>query len=287
MENFFKENEQDEIKKFEFIKTREEIDAIDFANKISNQIILTCGIDANNFSEEKIHILSSELKKKITNSNGAGRADHIRNAIFLNVEKVRNKGNLRFANIVFHEMLHIKSRATFKIKGETITLKSRGLEVLPTQDDDIFSGGLNEAIVSHYERYFILEALKSDLFKTEKEWLDSNEAKEIKKRISQEKNVSEEEIYIINKNGSFDTYGYPDHELVLEKITDKIWLDNPNKFKSREDVIMEFFKNMINGDLFSVSWLVKNSFGTKGFEVLKYMTEKRESAMETLIFFKK
>lgn len=289
-----------EIKEHEYIKSILEIKAIEFANKITNKLIDGCGLVSHDFPENNIHVLPLDLHREITKSGGAGRASHINQAIFLNSDKVRGKGNLRFGNIAFHEMLHMKSKTVFEEKKSVeendvgVILSQRGLEIIPTPESNFEKGGqayfggggLNEAIISHYEKFFVSEVLKSDLFKDEKEWLDSDEAKEIKKKIAQEKNIPEEEIYVANKNGTFDAYGYPKHEVVLEKIADKILDDNSAEFNSREEVIKEFFKAMITGNVSNITKLVENSFGPKSFLVLAIMKENTSSALEILEYFK-
>ncbi len=287
----------EEIKNFESKKTEAELKAIEFANQIANQLLDECGINSYKFPEKNIHIFPAQLYRKTTGSGSSGRADLIRQAIILNADKVRGKGNLRFANIVFHEMLHVKSFGLFNLQVNGNTgFTQRGLEIElkcnSKDQNEIYArwsglfGGLNEAIASYYERYFVRKALKGDSFKEEKEWLESYEAKVLRKKLSQEWNYNEDDIYTVTKEGRFDTHCYPKHEKVLEQISDKIYQDNPQRFNSKEEVIKEFLKAMLNGDTIDIGKLIEKSFGSKSFKILGTMTEDSQLAVNMLEFFK-
>lgn len=166
---------------------------------------------------------------------------------------------LRFGNIVFHEMLHLKSLSS-----------------------DKFFGGLNEAIISHYERYFVSKALKDNFFSKEKIWLESKEAKSFKREISRSMNIRQNDLYTVDKNKNFDVHCYPLHEMVLERIVNKTYLDNIKRFDSVEDVIKEFLKLMINGNLAGVLKILNKSYKPEFIELLKNMNEKPESAEKIL-----
>ena len=289
-----------EIEKLEYGKTGEELGAIEFANQMTNDLITTCGMVPYDFPSENIHIFPASFYRKTTGSGGAGRADHVRQAIVLNADKVRDKGNLRFANIVFHEMLHIKSFASFKIQtvgeGRVVALYQRGFEIEVERrsydEDEIYPrseglfGGLNEALITYCERYFISKVLESGLFKEEREWLGSKEAQELKGEISRRENIPEEDIYTVNKNGMYDMYSYLAHEAVLERVVDKIYRDNLREFNSRDEVIAEFLKAVFSGYTQKIATLVNGSFGFGSFKVLGTMKEDKRSATDMLEYFK-
>ena len=289
-----------EIEKLEYKKTDEELRVIEFANQMTNDLIITCGMVPYDFPSENIHIFPANFYRKTTGSGGAGRSDHVRQAIVLNADKVRDKGNLRFANIVFHEMLHIKSPASFKIKtvgkSRVAALCQRGFEIEVERrsydESEIYPrsgglfGGLNEALITYCERYFISKALEDSLFKEEREWLSSKEAQELKRGISRRANIPEEDIYTVNKNGMYDTYSYPVQEAVLERIADKIYRDNLREFSSQNEVIAKFLKAMFSGHTRKIATLVNGSFGSGSFKALGTMKEDKRSATDMLKYFK-
>jgi len=193
-------------------------------------------------------------------------------------------------------MLHIKSKSILrKDKDGEMILCTRVLETNLVRNNhdknEIYPrlhgsfGGLNEAIVSYYEKYFVSEALEDDLFGEEKEWLDSDEAKEFKRKIAQENNISESEIYTVNKNGTWGVYSYPLQRKVLEKIVSKIYRDNVKEFNSEKEVMTTFLKAMLVSDTSNLFNLIEKSFSHESLKILGEMKENNQSAVETFNYF--
>jgi len=118
----FSQEVQELIKNNEIPKTTFEERAIEIANNESNKLMEECGIKPYDIPFKNIHILPSDIYKKITNNSE--HEDAITYAsnqnIFFDEQVTKSPHLIKFWMYVFHEMLHAKAHLTLHgtIEGE-------------------------------------------------------------------------------------------------------------------------------------------------------------------------
>jgi len=287
---------QNELRKFECPKKEEEIAIIEFANQLVSQLMQEAGIKPYNIPLENIHIVPSDLYKKIVSASDekVGTVFYTKQGIVLNSESVR--GNLVFfARTVFHEILHLTGHLSIRAEkeGETLTLSlyRKGVTVASLQKGINYHEhftGLHEAIVTETEKRWAEKILECPALSKERDWLISKEAKEMKKRLAEEKGISEEEILWIGKGkGDWALTPYSSQREVLNYVCNQIQEQFPERFKNSEDVFKLFLRAHFTGRLLEIARLVEETFGKGSFRLLGDMKSNNESGVLCLEALKK
>lgn len=277
-----------EVEKSEHKKTESELMLIDFANQKTNELMESLGSTPYTVPAINFHLLPADLYRKICKNDNYATTFHTKQGIFMNGQEYQ-KNDLFFSATAFHELLHLKSHFTMEVNKNpegklTKTPYREGLAVRALQEsglNDIYYDyfrGLYEAVVSSYEIPYTDMVFELPMFKEEKEWMHSKEAQEIKKKISLEERINEQEIYWVSRNGKdFLTPPYPDLRKTFDYILEEIYLTAKNKFNSRQEVKNEFLKSSFNGNLLPIAKLVENTFGKGSFRLLGMMENSKTS----------
>lgn len=290
--------EQELMEKLEYPKSEKEIAIINFANQLTSQLMKEAGRDPYDIPLENFHLLPPELYEKMTGRGTTGTASLKRQGILLNAGHCR--GNpLLFASTVFHELLHLKAHFSLEVEEENQEVKKssyrEGVRVMASQRAILLGrphqhfAGLEEAIVSEAEKKFLEKFLELPELKKEKEWLDSQEAKELKRKISEKEKIPQEEIVWVFKEGDWVSFSYFSQREVLKYVCTEIQKEFPERFSSPEEVFKIFLNANFTGRLLELARLVEKTFGKGSFRVLSNMSTDKESAvlcLETLEKFR-
>lgn len=309
LENISEES-QKELKRLEYPKTPIEATIVSFANQKTNELRKKAGVKEFDIPERNLHIIPPDLYKKELDLNDESNATTVwqQQAIFLNADTCR-ENDFKFSKICFHEQLHLKSHVAFEAtkkkekeearKPDAATFRG-GLVVSSTRKMNeqykkhSHFKGLNEAIASYHERDYFKEFLKLPMFKKEKEWMDSEEAKKIKKELAKKFSSPEEEFLYIKKeikdgkeNYPYITNGYPHHVYVLEYLISEIQKELPDRYSSTDEINTEFLKSLFTGKLLNIAHPIEKTFGKGSFETLGMMDDKENSAIQMLDYLRR
>ncbi len=280
------------LKNDEIHKTETEVQIIGAVNRVTNDLMRNVGVEPYDIPLNNFHVLPHELYEKLVSSDRTIHAnvDYSSQAIFMDGDDFKDPVN--FAEVTFHEALHFKGKLVIEVnkdnKGKRkARLYRKGISVRNTQKSSIEEGnqeyftGLHEAMVAQatIDNFNII--LSDPSLKSEKEWLASPEALQMKKRIAEINNIPIEEIYWVSKDGKGanrfpnkafrDVYAYVVSEMILahaETIT-------------AEEVKNEFLKSHFTGHLIKIAHLVEDTFGPGSFRLFGTMNTK-ENAEEVM-----
>lgn len=285
-----------ELKKKEYPKSETELALIDFANSQTNKLMEEAGIEAYNIPPENYHIVPFELYKRLKGSSRVATALHRKQGVIFNAERFRDNP-VYFGNVTLHETLHLKSHITMEVEEEGDAAKDTlfrvGISVLSSQKDDENNQehehfkGLNEAIVAETHKRISRKLIDLPELAREKEWLLSEEAEKLRKKIAEERKIPEDDIIWVGKNGEDDweIVSYREHRKVLLYVCAEIQKQFSDQFKNTDDVYKEFLKAHLTGRLLVIARLVEKTFGESSFRLLGNMDTDRQSAnvhMESL-----
>ncbi|MER3406810.1 MAG: hypothetical protein C4278_00005 [Patescibacteria group bacterium] len=295
------EEEKKMFKKFEYPKSEIELALINFANKITNELMKEAGVEPYDIPPENYHILPPELYKRLASDLYVAQASRTKQRILFNAEYFRDNP-VYFGAVVFHETLHLKTPLCIKVNKKDnktertlyrVSVCIYHLERYPFYNKShIHFCGLEEAIISKAEKNFLPRLLELPELVKEKEWLMSKEAKKLKKKLAKKEGIPEEDIIWVGKkreDGWIALFYRPQIE-VLNYVCSEIQQEFSGQFQTADDVFKLFLKAHFTGNLLTIKRLVEKTFGKRSFLVLGNMTTDHESGvlhLETLKVFRR
>ena len=149
--------------------------------------------------------------------------------------------------------------------------------------------GLHEAIVSEVEKRALPQILDLPELAKEKEWLLSDEAKELRKKLAERKKIPEDDIVWVGKKGKNDweTVSYPQQRGVLQYVCTEIQEQCPDRYQSADAVFKEFLRAHFTGQLLQIARPVEETFGEGSFRLLGNMATEEQDAVLHLESLKK
>jgi hypothetical protein len=233
--------------------------------------------------QKNYHLVPPEVYKKTDNDGGSrAHANYRKQGILLNAQFFRNKP-LSFGSTVLHETLHLKSKQSIEVSkiGSAIkdTTYRAGVSTWSLQKHDKEDhdhkhfGGLHEAIVATQEQKSFNRILEIPELKDDRDWMLSEEAIILKKKIAKEQDIKETDIIWVNKDvpQEYEAINYPREREVLSYICEEIQKQFPEQYKDSDEVFKEFLKSNFNGNLMTIGRLVEQTFGDGGFRLLSNM----------------
>lgn len=291
--------EQEQLKKFEYPKSEKEIALIDFANKETSRLMQESGIEPYNVPAENLHIIPTELYKKAAGDSTTATAFNTKQGILFDAQYFRDNP-VNFGTVVIHEMLHLKAHFSMEVQEEgekvTKTPYREGVTVFALQKYGYHGKyrehfrGLHEAIVAETQKRFLSKLLNHSELKKEKEWLMSDEAREMKKKLAEEKEISEDDIVWVDKEGKNNNWraiSYLQQRNVLNYVCAEIQKQFSDKFQSTDDVYKIFLNAHFTGKLLELGRFVEKTFGEGSFRLLGNMGDDEESGVLHLESLKK
>ncbi len=290
--------EQEQLRKFEYPKSEKELALIDFANKETSRLMQEAEIEPYDVPVENLHIISTELYKKAAGDGGTATTFYTKQGILFDAQHFRDNP-VNFGAVALHEILHLKAHFSVEVEeeGEKVnkTPYREGVAVRSLQRHGYHGkyhehfAGLHEAIVAETEKRLLARLLNHPALAQEKEWLMSDEAKEMKKKLAEEKGIPEDDIIWIGKKGKDDweEVSYLQQRTVLNYICAEIQKQFPDQYQSADDVYKVFLNAHFTGKLLEIGRLIEKTFGEGSFRLLGNMGTNKESGVLHLESLKK
>lgn len=273
-----RENIPDEFIKtifFERPKSPEELEIIGLANEETNKLRKKFGLSELNISPKNIYLVpyNAPWPKNYEKSDSyyvaPGQFSVVREP---SVEQLRDS-RLILAENVLHEMLHFKLYNSLK-KLENYPMYKPyrvGLEIYERDDSSrSYFGNLDEAITEELTIRLLSKVVKHPLFKKDLE--QTKKAKELfvnKKTENGESLVRGSEFYIYfdEENSMLQAAHYTKERerKSLNKLIEKIYQKNIDKFKSKDEVFYLFVQAVVTGRIIGLGRVIDNTFGKGTF----------------------
>jgi len=265
---------------------------INKANEITNNLLIEFGLKQFDIPEQNIHIVPGKLFKEVNSSPyKVATTFQDRQLIALNADELINP--LNRASTIFHEITHLKNFLSLEAYKDSSKSYRSGLKISATakKEDQIgffiaFSG-LNEAIVSEIEKRYSPQLLDgNEVLQKELIVQNSKEVQEKKEKIAKERGKNIDEIICSDEDGSC-FYPYYEQRRVLNYIVDRLYEDNQEQFKSKDDVMRLFFRAHFDGKLLIIAKFIEKSFGKGSFRMIGMMDDGMNSARLVMDYLKK
>ena len=148
--------------------------------------------------------------------------------------------------------------------------------------------GLHEAIVAETEKRILKKLFDQPELAKEKEWLISNEAKELRKKLAKEKEIPEDDIIWVSEKGKdWDIISYLQQRNILNYVCAEIQKRFPEQYQSADDVYKIFLNAHFTGRLLPLARIVEKTFGEGSFRLLGNMSIDKQDGVLHLESLKK
>lgn len=290
--------EQKLFEKFEYPKSEKELALIGFANEETSRLMQEAGIEPYYVPVDNFHIIPPELYKKAAGDSGTATTFNTKQEIIFDAQHFRDNP-VNFGAIALHESLHLKAHFSMEVQEEgdrvSKTLYREGVSVRALQSYGHHGkyhqhfAGLHEAIVAETEKRLMGKLLDHPELAKEKEWLATDEAKEMIKKLAEKKEIPEDDIIWVGKKGENDweTVPYLRQRDVLNYVCAEIQKQFPDEYQSVDDVYKTFLNAHFTGRLLPLARLVEKTFGEGSFRLLGNMDTDRQSGILHLESLKK
>jgi hypothetical protein len=314
IKNVFKLFTPEQIEKItalEYQKSPKEIRIINIANQLTSNLMKECGVEPYDIPVENVHILPPELYKDITKLSFIACSELSKGALLFNALEFRNNP-LFFCSVLTHELLHLKAYLSIEVNEEVnesdvsdknkviVTPRRQGVSVHSTKKigPQPYFDGLHEAIVAETQKRLLPKILELEDFKEEREWLNSDDAKRIKKedtkKYAKKNNIPEEDIpeleediiWISKLDHKVYRNSYFYQRKVLKYICEEIQKQFPDEFKNPDDVFKLFLKAHFTGNILEIGRRVAKTFGKLSLQALGMMGTDDGSARKCLRYLK-
>jgi len=290
--------EREQFEKFEYPKSEKELALIGFANEETSRLMKEAGIEPYDVPIENFHIIPPELYKKVAGDSGNAITFNSKQRIIFDAQYFRDNP-VYFGAVALHETLHLKAHFSMEVQEEDDKVHKtpyrEGVTVGALQSHGYHGKyhqhfvGLHEGIVAETERRLLKKLLDRPELAQEKKWLASDEAKEMRKKIAEKKEILEDDIIWVGKKGENDweTVSYPQQRNVLNYVCAEIQKQFPDQYQSADDVYKTFLNAHFTGRLLPLARLVEETFGEGNFRLLGNMDTDRQSGVLHLESLKK
>ncbi len=292
--NAFSEKERDLLEKYEYPKSKEEIELINFANNEVNKLRESFGLEPYDVPVENFHIVPPNIFHKLLTADAeVAAAIYSKQAIIFDASE---RGNLlSFSNSSIHELLHLKAHATFEVEEKddeiTKTIYRSGVSSVSAQSNvnpHHHFYGLHEAIVSTQQKKMSSVILEHPLLLEEKKRMSTQKALGIIEYVSEKQKIPKDDIFWVEKDGKdYLDIAYRKNRETLSYVCNEILKEFPDKFSSQDEVFNRFLRAQFTGQLLPVARLVESVFGEGSFRTLGDMTIDKQSAILCLESLKK
>ena len=159
----------------------------------------------------------------------------------------RDPSDTQFSLVTFHELFHAKAYQAGQIKTKEGNFgfdKYRNGFIVTSRDGKkTYFDGVEEAVVGHMTQRFFNEVLSKD----------PKFIPEIEER---------------KKNGQPFDISRQDEQAAGKKIVEDLFIKNPGKFDSKEEIMEMFIKAQVTGNLLPVARLLEKTYGKGSFRKL-------------------
>jgi hypothetical protein len=286
--------DEEKLLEAEELKTPTDIEAVDLANTITNDLLVQYDLTPFDLKENNVHVIGEDLYKKFYRSlkNADACYQAIHQAVFIEHSK-RRPAEERVGKIL-HETIHFKGfqsdqvfefqnkdRKNSKDKIVHTAPFREGLKVPPNLKQMrensvpfyVKFKGLNEAVVVELEKKLLPILISRARIIPKELYFDFSR----KVEVASAENIDPSEIEFVYKEDQGRSYfGYQKQRDTLNFVVDSILQDNPSL--DREKVMEKFFRAYFSGHILEIARLVENSFGKGSFRILSNMDVDHESS---------
>ncbi len=292
------QREREQFEKLEYPKSEKELALIQFANEETSRLMQEAGIEPYDVPVDNFHIIPPELFKKAASDDVTAAVFNTKQGIIFDAQHFRDNP-VNFGAVALHELLHLKAHFSMEVQEEddkvSKTPYREGVAIRALQryryhgKDHQHFAGLGEAIVAETEKRFLAKLLDHPELATEKKWLMSDEAKEMKRKLVEERGIPEDDIIWVGKksNDDWEAVSYPRQRDVLSYVCAEIQKQFPNEYQDADDVYKIFLKAHFTGQLLLLGRLVEKTFGGGSFRLLGNMDTDSKSGVLHLESLKK
>jgi len=301
--------------RFEYLKSRLQKLALETVNEVICEKAKELGEEPFKLTEENYHILPSDLYKAIRGKENPAFSNFEEQSVALNVKYCG--GSIRkLVELALHETLHLNGFLRIQVKGDDIKSTRQGMSVRSTIQQDLKDEkhehfrGFHEALMGETTKRLLEESLSRISTKIKKvssgqlsdkdreefmrfieteQWLDSKEAKEKKKEISEKNNVPIEDIFwvsgkelqITSPDSNWEEFSYGGPRKTLNYVIKEI---AEASGETEEEIRNKFLKTHFSGKEKSVTYLMRQTFDPEhlGKDGRKRRYEQKPSAFEVL-----
>lgn len=288
---------QELLRKFEYPKSPQEAELLDFANRETNRLLEELGAEPFDVPAQNCHIVPSEIYKQITDSEGAAVTVYNNQAIYFDAAHYRDNP-VYFGASALHEMLHLKGDRAIEVEDAPKKEEEKPTE--PGSEPQIRTNyyrtgigvnaeyslghrgrfhrhfnGLNEAIVAETEKRLLDKLMEHPALAKEKAEFESEETRKFRGNLATHDEIPEGDIIWAKKVGP-DRWrptklGYPRQREVLNYACEEIQKQFPEKYADADEVLKEFQRSHFTGRLMLIGRLVEKTFGEGSFRLLGNM----------------
>lgn len=268
----FEKQDIADIKGIELEKTPEEIQIIDLVNEETNKLLARYDLPKFDIPPKNVHLLDRESYRKIRGLRdtrpGSAHFDPKHQTVLLG----KRESRVAFAKEIFHEFIHFKSyqAAQRTLEGD-LDLYRVGLTVYSRDGKRRYFSNLNDAVTEELSKRFYFQKIKNDpFFKEEVEEIEKvrkiflAKAKTDKERKDAMDIARLEPKKEKNIKGVF-SFSFQREREVLNNLLDKLYEQNREDFRDREEIFELFTKSMLSGNLLPIGKLIDRAFGKGTF----------------------
>jgi hypothetical protein len=277
MEDRFDDQEFKDLIDKEREKTSEELQIINLANQVTNELLKRYGLDNFDIPPQNIHIIKEDEWPR----DEKGSAVYI--SSFQGIATREQDSNIVFLKKAIHEMLHFKSynaAQVTKSENPEVAEYRVGLVVHTRDGQTMYFKNLNEATTEEITKELIRKLPSENLIKEE-----IHQTQDLSSRYSDAVTASGQPLFgddvcyaklsdkttVKDKIGRVfgversrkiyvDQFSYGKERLILHKLSAKLFKGNP-QFHTEEEVIEFFKKCMITGNILPLGRLIDGTFG--------------------------
>lgn len=299
---FLTEQQKQSLENSERLKTVEELALIDFACEEINRMREEVGVVPYSLPKENVRIVSGDFStdRGHLKDNIAGYVDKLLQKMFISEERAQfGQSRLKFGLTVVHEAFHLNGHVAVEVlqieeSKACLSIFREGVVIDPPEKKfergglvRYYFGGLEEALASTFEKKSLTRMINLPQFEEEKIWLMSGDAQMIVERLSRKWNFPKDEVGVVSKDGRVTLFSSYEQRQVLDYICNQIAIVFSDEYQSPDDVLKEFYKAQITGEILQIARLVENTFGKGSFRMLGEMGVEPESGTLHLELFKK
>lgn len=273
-----------DIRKYEKRPTPEEIETMKLIDTWTNALLKRYGAPPTKIPPSAIHILDKDHLPIEWEEDGEG-VSYGPLGTFL----VRQTHQYPLAHIGFHELLHTKSRISYKIgrgpNGEYLQKRSGiRLNRYSSKEAKITTDHfrwMNEAVTEELTKTFIQTCFKAGMWKAERDQtvatlLEPDIPSDVKKNLSdvffarplpqKPKGWFKKPPKESGPKYEIRECSYPSERAMLKLLIDTLYERNPSQFQSHNQVFDVFARAMLRDTLLPLGRLIERTFGRGSFK---------------------
>jgi hypothetical protein len=245
-------------------KTQVDGHLIEEANRLTNNFLQGYGLEMKDVPAQNIHVVSMEKARQVRHnpSHSAQYFPLARTVIIPDDSPVGAK-----LSLTMHEMMHFKSYTAIQMDAEDEhpEIYRTGWDVLSRDKEQKHFTALNEALTEAASCAILQKELATNPILNESQQLMQIRGSEILSALHEDDPSLDEGDVIAGKleSGSIraTALGYKTERRGLELLCRKLAEALPEQFKDSEEVLHEFYKAYMTGNILPLTKRIDRSFG--------------------------